>query len=708
MQPAGTGGGSCFWGGEERVSPPRPAAACGGGGAFVGGGADGMPPRRSTRASKGRPRGDDTQEEGAPAETQPPAKPAARAHSRKRKAETPADLAVAHAAATGAVAEEKPARKVTRKPRDSVAEEQTLPLQTQPPADEEGDANRAGAQVAAAAIKTRTGGTSLRRLAADPLLQLASKRWSIAQDPTAALANAPNRDDALVRDLYYREMVGGGPDSVPTPPRRRRGVLEATTYLESFLYPTLATGDETNSVAHVLSIAILVCEKRRSGAVAWDWVRADTDEGRFDSFFRAIVALAGNPEAMSALTLIERDSIVEFITVVFSSLELSFVRTRALKLVALASWHHLSDSRRELELTRHPEVARTWKKLIKREAREGLQPDRVEAVFFVRLLDSFDAELNSAAKDTAAATAPCSPGSHPAALCARFLELLVCLYSQLATRRFVRTLVDDRGTAARCALHPLVRSTHGATSKAVGLTSATLFARMFATFEALAAFEVDDHSGQPLAAEEVQRRHDADVAQMQTLLYARQQLYEPLGTTLAFETVSRVTEPGVLRTHISELSTERLKMLACRSLRVVSPATYGSAVPPTFCDERALLEESIVRHYARPQDAVHAINLMPLFPSDAELFDPANLLDGLDFERERGDSSSWDGAPADPDASVALPLPLHRLSLQYLTLKDYLTRCFHLHRLESTYEVKGDVQNAVRSLGSPTLRDGIK
>jgi intron-binding protein aquarius len=43
-------------------------------------------------------------------------------------------------------------------------------------------------------------------------------------------------------------------------------------------------------------------------------------------------------------------------------------------------------------------------------------------------------------------------------------------------------------------------------------------------------------------------------------------------------------------------------------------------------------------------------------------------------------------------------LPLPRLNLQFLTLHDYLLRTFNLFRLESAYEIRQDIEDAVRRL----------
>ena len=52
------------------------------------------------------------------------------------------------------------------------------------------------------------------------------------------------------------------------------------------------------------------------------------------------------------------------------------------------------------------------------------------------------------------------------------------------------------------------------------------------------------------------------------------------------------------------------------------------------------------------------------------------------------------------------PLALPKLNLQFLTLHDYLLRNFKLFQLESTYEIRQDVEDVVARLQPWTAEDG--
>ena len=51
-------------------------------------------------------------------------------------------------------------------------------------------------------------------------------------------------------------------------------------------------------------------------------------------------------------------------------------------------------------------------------------------------------------------------------------------------------------------------------------------------------------------------------------------------------------------------------------------------------------------------------------------------------------------------------LALPKLNLQFLTLHDYLLRNFNLFRLESTYEIREDIQEAIPHLHAYINNEG--
>ena len=83
----------------------------------------------------------------------------------------------------------------------------------------------------------------------------------------------------------------------------------------------------------------------------------------------------------------------------------------------------------------------------------------------------------------------------------------------------------------------------------------------------------------------------------------------------------------------------------------------------------------LVRRYQRREAQHEAIGSLPLYPDEVVPWDAAQLPD-LDHTG---------------DSCLALP----KLNLQFLTLNDYLLRNFNLFRLEATYDIKQDIEDAV-------------
>jgi intron-binding protein aquarius len=122
----------------------------------------------------------------------------------------------------------------------------------------------------------------------------------------------------------------------------------------------------------------------------------------------------------------------------------------------------------------------------------------------------------------------------------------------------------------------------------------------------------------------------------------------------------------------------RLHLLARAS---ASPAGSGDDLPYS----RSFLEEIIVSHHALQKNELEGINALSLYPTESLLWDETML-------------------PLTELASDAV-LALPKLNLQFLTFQDYLLRSFTLFRLESAYEIREDITDAVNRIGPKKTYD---
>ncbi|KAK2508328.1 hypothetical protein MC885_011569, partial [Smutsia gigantea] len=94
----------------------------------------------------------------------------------------------------------------------------------------------------------------------------------------------------------------------------------------------------------------------------------------------------------------------------------------------------------------------------------------------------------------------------------------------------------------------------------------------------------------------------------------------------------------------------------------------------TTLDKEFLLELLVSRHERRISQ-IQQLNQMPLYPTEKIIWDE-NIVPTEYYSGE---------------GCLALP----KLNLQFLTLHDYLLRNFNLFRLESTYEIRQDIEDSV-------------
>ena len=214
----------------------------------------------------------------------------------------------------------------------------------------------------------------------------------------------------------------------------------------------------------------------------------------------------------------------------------------------------------------------------------------------------------------------------------------------------------------------------------------------------------------------------------------------------------------MLRKELSALDSGELRRLVTRQLRLVAEDDpWASAEERGDAAATAFLTEVMLASYERRSAQADAISEMPLYPTEAVLFDenqvPTAQYTGEQSEasergvrvrcccccsevlvgpclcrgrgvvtrRLRGNSAANAGPLHPPPPTtfdpLRLPPPPHtlcragegvlalpKLNLQFLTFHDYLVRNFNLFRLEATYEVREDIADVLKRVG-PYLGD---
>ncbi|KAH9608634.1 hypothetical protein KSS87_011141 [Heliosperma pusillum] len=492
----------------------------------------------------------------------------------------------------------------------------------------------------------------------DRLTQIAAATW-LPSSSSSVSASAFNPD--LVDQIYRTELtVMSGNKTVPL---QRVMILEVSQYLENYLWPHFHPN--TATFQHLMSIILMINEKFRENVAAWACFHDRKDV--FRAFLDRVLHLKDQGDRFS---IAEKTNYLVFMINAFQSLEDEVVSETVLRLAGLQCWHSLSFGRFQMELCLNPNLIKKWKKMTKAEAKkakkrgESYDPLRsVEATFLKNLFEEFLEVLNSKVFHNAQPDSEnLDDGNFEKVddacilYCERFMEFLIDLLSQLPTRRYLRPLVADVAVVAKCHLSALYTHQRG-----------KLFSQLVDLLQFYETFEINDHEGTQLTDDEVLQAHYDRFQSFQLLGFKKM----PKLRELALANIGAVDKRVDLSKKLSVLSPKELKNLICSKLKLISKDDPWS-------DRVDFLIEVMVSFFEKQKSQKEAINALPLYPNEQIMWDES-LVPSINYSGE---------------GCLALP----KLNLQFLTLHDYLLRNFNLFRLESTYEIREDIQEAVPHL----------
>ncbi|KAJ3709379.1 hypothetical protein LUZ61_013084 [Rhynchospora tenuis] len=462
----------------------------------------------------------------------------------------------------------------------------------------------------------------------------------------------------LVKEIYDTELMVAGPGR-KTVPLHRVMILEVSQYLENYLWPHFHP-DSSATFEHVMSIILMVNEKFRENVAAWVCFHDRKDA--FKAFLSRVLRLK---DEQRAWTMAEKTNYLLFMINAFQSLEDEIVSETVLQLVSLRLWHSLSFGRFQMELCLNPHLIKKLKKMTKREAKgakkggEAYDPTSVLEVRFLRnLIEEFLEILDSKVISSELADDSMEDQVDDSCVlyCERFMEFLIDLLSQLPTRRFLRPLVADVGVVAKSHLSTLYTHEKG-----------RLFAQLVDLLQFYEGFEIDDHFGTQLSDDDVLLAHYSRLYAFQLLAFKQ----VPKLRDFSLCNIGAIHKRADLTKKLLVLSDEELRELVCKRLKLISEDDPCSP-------RRDFLMEIMVSFFEKRQSQKEAINALPLYPNEQIMWDES-LVPSINYSGE---------------GCLALP----KLNLQFLTLHDYLLRNFNLFRLESTYEIREDIQEAVPHL----------
>ncbi|KAI9094430.1 hypothetical protein DFS34DRAFT_249440 [Phlyctochytrium arcticum] len=484
--------------------------------------------------------------------------------------------------------------------------------------------------------------------------------------------------DPDVVETIWQEHLQGSEFSL-----RKIMLLEFNLYLEKYLWPfyVAKSGKESkrSSLAHLLSIIIMINEKfRENGQGVWDILTEDPT--KFSAFVARALKLLVEADGIDFQI---RRFILIFAKHLFQSLENTHVRAECLRLASISCWSCLVDTQRERALSMYDERRAAWDRFeaklestTKPVAKEKMEFDRM---LLSRMIKNFFTVLHSIPESG-------PPPLHAVAYCERFLEFLICLLGQLPTRRYVNLLVKDHLVIPICESSKLATRGRNFQSRnknislvlptdwsSRGSESGALFVQLLENLSFYARFEIDDYTGAAIGSAEKTHRFYESMRTVQKLAFVN---FRETMEEFALANVGSVERPEDLRSHLTRLDAKTMKsfcaLLGYRTSRI-DASDDREEYSPEF------LVDVLVHNLAKFPSQIQAINALPLYPDENSLFDETMVPSANRFSNTH---------------CLAIP----QLSLQFLTVHDYLWRNFHLFRLETTYEIRQDIEDVVQRL----------
>lgn len=237
------------------------------------------------------------------------------------------------------------------------------------------------------------------------------------------------------------------------------------------------------------------------------------------------------------------------------------------------------------------------------------------------------------------------------------LEFLSDLLSQLPTRRYVNSLLQDLHLLPTIKLSPFYNDEDNA-----------LIRELSALVSHYTYFTIDDQTGVQHNTTEAYDRHCAELAKLQRVALKN---FPDRLKVLALSNYASIDKRGELENLLEQLTDQELEQLAqLLELRTTFPESADLVV------DRKFLLEVLLSTFERRKTFQETVHDLSILPTEAVLFDMSLLR-----------TDAFDGSH---------PLAIPKLNLQYLSVGDFLWRSFILYRCEAFYGIRRDIEDVLR------------
>ena len=243
--------------------------------------------------------------------------------------------------------------------------------------------------------------------------------------------------------------------------------------------------------------------------------------------------------------------------------------------------------------------------------------------------------------------------------CEKFLELLTDLESQLPTRRYVNSLLQDLNLFALTKISPMFNN-----------PSNGLLRDLFALLRHFANFPIDDNTGLEYSQAQWYKRTCEGLARLQRVALKH---FKDKLTVLALSNYGIINKRQELEEFLMQLTDAELEnMCLLLGFRTAYPSAANIQV------NRELLMEIMLFAHERKKTFQETLSELSIQPTETELYEPSLLR-----------NETYNGS-----RSLAIP----KLNLQYLSVGDFLWRSFILYRCEQFFEIRKYLEDTIKRL----------
>lgn len=201
---------------------------------------------------------------------------------------------------------------------------------------------------------------------------------------------------------------------------------------------------------------------------------------------------------------------------------------------------------------------------------------------------------------------------------------------------------------------------------------------LYALLKHYTYFSIDDHTGIQHSRADAYEQHCYRLATLQRLAL---KYFKAKLTILALSNYASIDKRPDLEGHLAALTDVELSQL-CELLNLRT--TYPESAK--ISTNRGFFLDVLISLHERRKTFQETARELSILPTEATLFEPSLLR-----------NETYNGSR---------PLALPKLNLQYLTVGDFLWRSFILHRCESFFEIRKDIEDVVKRLRPRTKPGG--